>query len=211
MRYQEASTAPSAALGVQTALLEQAGQQQLTFDNATAILANFDGLQGRSMIKNFPPFYWAFQLVFLCPEPYFRDLSPTTYMNAVALSSGSATNTNVTYLGSVWAEPVYTLTIPNTNTAPIASFTLANSMSGETLVATFPGGLAASTAWTITIDAGALSVTDQLGRGYDVAGSFPFLYPPAGQVQQISATLTPSSGTATGCTLTAVAANRWLL
>ncbi len=34
MRYQEASTAPSAALGVQTALMEQAGLQQLTFDNS---------------------------------------------------------------------------------------------------------------------------------------------------------------------------------
>jgi hypothetical protein len=30
-------------------------------------------------------------------------------------------------------------------------------------------------------------------------------------VQQISATLTPASGTATGCTLTMTAVNRWLI
>ena len=211
MRYQEASTAPSAALGAQIALLDQAGQQQLTFDNSTYILANYAGLKSRTMLKKFSPFYWGFSLEFLCPEPYFHDIATTTYVNALALNSGTATNTNVTYAGSVWAEPVYTLAIPNTNAAPIASFTLANSVSSETLLVTFPGNLAASTAWTITIDAGALSVTDQLGRGYDVAGSFPNLYPPAGQVQQISATLTPASGTATACTLTAAVANRWLL
>lgn len=210
MRYQEASSSPSAALGVQTALLDQAGQQQLTFDNSTYILANYSGLKKRTMIKKFSPFYWSFDLDFLCPEPYFKDISSTTISNQ-ALTSGSATTFNVTYAGSIFGEPVWTLTIPVGNTAPIQSFALSNTMSGETISVTFPGNLAGSTAWTITIDSGKLTVADQNGLQYDFTGSFPLLYPPAGQVNAFSATLTPASGTATSCTIGGSVVNRWLL
>lgn len=210
MRYQEASTAPAAALGAQTAALDQAGQQQLTFDSSTFILANFAGLKRRAMIKKFPPFYWAFDLEILCPEPYFRDIASTS-ISAQALNSGSATNFTQNYLGSVWCEPVWTLSIPNTNAAPIQSFALANTMSGETLSMTFPGNLAASTTWTLTIDSSAMTVVDQNAKAYDVTGSFPLLYGPAGQANTLRGTLTPASGTATGCTIAASYQNRWLI
>ncbi len=312
MRYQEASTAASAALGAQIALLEQAGQQQLTFDNSTYVLANFAGLKNRVMLKRFSPFYWGFDLEFFCPEPYFRDISstsvsaqtivsaPTAAPSGSAISGGGlavgtytlgyayvtasgttavspassnitttssnkqisvlavtplpawatavrwyfisgpttgfsvqnsggaftlntagdgtavpattpATAFSVTYSGSVWAEPVWTLTIPNTNTAPIASFQLANTMSGESLLATFPGNLAASTSWTITIDTANSLVADQSGKGYDVVGSFPLLYPPAGQANAMAATLNAASGTPVGVTIAGSVTNRWLL
>lgn len=212
MRYLEASTSPASALGVQIALMEQAGLQQITFDNATYIAAEFSGLKSRAMLKKFSPYYWAFDLEFLCPEPYFLDLATTT-VSPQALASGSATTFNVTYAGSVWAPPVWTLTIPNTNPAPIQSFSLSNTMPtpNETLAVAFPGSLAALTAWTITIDASALTVTDQTGRSYDMGGSFPKCYGPAGQVNPFSATLTPASGTATGCTIGASYQSRWLI
>ena len=211
MRYLEASSSPSDAFGAQIALMEQAGLQQITFDNATYIQAEFSGFKSRDMVMlKAAPYYWMGNLEFLCPTPYFNDLSATT-VSPQALSSGSATTFNITYAGSVWTKPVWTLTIPNTNPAPIQSFSLSNTMSGETLTVTFPGNLAASTAWTITIDSSQSAVLDASGKGYDFGGSFPKLYGPAGQVQQISATLTPASGTATGCTVGASYTNRWLL
>lgn len=249
MRYQEASSAPSAALGAQIALLDQAGQQQLTFDNSTFILANYAGLKKRTMLKKFSPFYWSFDLEFLCPEPYFRDLASTSVGSVKVTSMGfvggpavlmpappqlqaqmsgvmwpspyaiySQVSTPVTtapvafsivYAGSVFAEPVFTLTVPPGNS--VSSFALSNTMSGETLVATFPGGLATSTLWTIAIDCGAWTVKDQLGNSYDVTGSFPNLYPPAGTSNPFTASVTTITGQPTGVTLAASYQNRWLI
>ena len=199
-------------LGAVLSQMAMAGEQLLTFDNATGLPCKFSKIANRKMdIMSFPAL-WSFDIEFIAKSGFFQDFTSTAYISSLALNgSGSATNQNVTYQGSVWAEPVYTLTIPNTSTAPIQSFSVANTMSGETLTVVFPGNLAASTAWTITIDAGAVTVTDQSGKSYDMGGSFPRLYGPAGQVQQISATLTPASGTATGCTLSMTATNRWLI
>lgn len=211
MRYLEAGTSPSQSFGVQKGLLDQAGQQRLSFDGFTYILAEYSGIKSHTWPKNFPPFYHSFSLEFFCPVPYFLDISATT-LSPQALSSGSATTFNVTYAGSIWTAPVWTLTIPNTNAAPIQSFALSNTMSGEAITIAFPGNLAAGTAWTITIDSNAMTVTDGSGHGYDIAGSaFPLLYGPAGQVNAMSATLTPASGTATGCTIGATWNPRWLI
>jgi hypothetical protein len=213
-KYDENATygGTSTPLGAALGQLLLSGEQMLTFDNATGVLCKVAKVGGRKMnFEAYPPL-WSFDLQFVAKAGWFQDLSPTTYLNALALNSGSVTNTNVTYSGSVWAEPVWTLTIPAGNAAPIASFRLQNTMSGDDLTVTFPGNLPASTAATVTIDSGAFSVVDGNGITYDISGkSFPLLYGPTGQVQQISATLTPASGTATGCTLTCVASNRWLL
>lgn len=208
MEFREAVT----TLGTVIPKLLMAGRQNLTFDTITAGPVRLQGVSNRQAVVLAPAVpRWSFDLEFACEQQWFQDLTPSTYINALALNSGSVTNTNVTYAGSIWAEPVFTLNIPNTNAAPIASFALANTMSGETLTIVFPGNLAASTTWAITIDSGTFTVSDASGVKYDVTGSFPMLYSPAGQVQQISATLTPASGTATGCNLTAVATNRWML
>jgi hypothetical protein len=189
-----------------------AGDQWLSFDTLTAIPVRCKGIARRTAVTLAPLIpRWSFDLEFVASQQWFQNLTATTYINALALASGSATNTNVTYAGSIFTEPVFTLHIPVTNPATTASFVLANTMSGDTLTITFPGNLAASTLYDITIDCANMSVTSQLGVAYDVTGTFPLFYPPAGTVQQIRATLTPASGTETGCTLTAVANDRWLI
>lgn len=207
MEYAEAA----APLGTALAAIVQAGRQYLTFDTATAVPVRFRSVSDRTATVLAPQTpAWAFALEFAAEQQWFQDLTPTT-TGTTTLSSGAATLFNLTYAGSVFAEPVWTLTIPVGNTAPIASFTLANTMSGETLTIAFPGNLAASTAYVVTIDSGAFTVADAAGVKYDVTGSFPNLYPPAGQVNPISATLTPASGTATNCTIAASYNPRWTL
>ena len=206
MRYSEASASLGAALGV----LSHTGLQRLTFDSTTSVECRYSAGKRRTLLRKYPTFLWSLDLEFLAPTPYFQDNASTT-IAPVTLNSGAATNFNVTYAGSVWTSPVWTLAIPN-STVAIAALTIANTMSGETLTISFPGSLPAATAATITIDTGAMTVTDAGGRSYDVSGTaFPLLYGPAGTVQQIQATLIPASGTAVGCTIAGSYQNRWLI
>jgi hypothetical protein len=208
MEYREASQ----TLGAAVARLAMAGEQYLTFDNLTGIPARFAAETNRQAVMYGPAVpRWTVELEFTTRQQWFQDLS-ATIVSPVTLNSGTLTNFNVTYAGSIFAKPVWTLTIPVGNAAPIAAFELQNVMSGEDLVIVFPGNLAASTAWTITIDSSAMTVVDGAGRSYDVAGNaFPCLHGPAGQVQQIRGTLTPASGTATSCTIGATYQARWLI
>jgi len=308
MRYQEGATTLGAAL----AQLSQAGAQYISFDGSTAILGKYAGARNRVMLKRFSPFYWSFDLEFLCPTPWFQDLSSTalttvnvvnaptaapsgaaaaggaltagtyklqyTYVTAsgetapspassnIVLSGGNlqisvsavtplpsfatavkwyfqsgpttgftvqnsggaftlntagngtpapsstpATAFTVAYAGSVFAEPVWVLTIPSSNTGVITSATLANTMAGESLTVTFPGGLAASTAYVITIDAGAFTAIDGSGVAYDVSGGFPNLHPPAGQSNALTVAAATSSGVPAGLTLGGSWFPRWEL
>lgn len=209
-------------LGAATAALSMAGEQYLTFDNkVTAILVRYQGVANRALVRRWSPLQWKFDLLFYARSPWFADIAATTFA-AQALNSGSATNFTVTYAGSVWCEPVWTLTIPNTNTAVIQSFVLKNTVSLEQLTINFQNnggggatGLAGSTTWTLTIDSSAMSVKDQNGTFYDISGSFPLLYSSAqiaaSEANAMTATLTPASGTATGCTIGASYNNRWLI
>lgn len=207
MEYREVTTTLGAAL----AALAVAGDQYLSFDTVTAIPVRFRAASNRQAVVYAPAVpRWSLDLEFSATQQWFQDLTPTA-IGAQALNSGTATTFNVTYAGSVFAEPVWTLTIPNTSTATIASFALSNVTAGQTLTITFPGNLAASTSWVLTIDTGAFTVRDAAGRSYDVGGSFPNLFPPAGQVNAMSATLTPASGTATNCTISGSVTPRWLL
>lgn len=307
MRYREAS---NGAFGAALAQLSQAGEQQLSFDGQTYILAEFAGLSGRKLLTKFQPYWWDFNLQFWCKTPWFLDITSTTtstvnvvyaplvapsgstasggslatgtytlkytYVTAsgetaaspassnIVLTSGSqqisvsavtplpsfatavkwyfatgpttgftvqnsgtaftlntagngtaspastpATQFSITYSGSVFAEPVFTLNVPNTNTGVITGATLANTMSTESLTISFPGGLATSTAATITVDCGAMSVTDALSNNYDVSGSFPQLYPPVGQANTMTVLPATSAGVASGLTLGSAYANRW--
>lgn len=208
MEFRETAAVP---LGAPLARIALAGEQQLTFDNSTCLLVKFAGTSGRHTTFRWGPLRWAFDLLFIAREPWFRDIATTTTPNALALLSGSATTFSVTYGGSVWAFPVFTLAIPAGNAAPIQSFVLSNTMAGETLTITFPGNLAASTAHTLTIDCEAMTVIrTQDGLAFDATGTFPSYYQPPGQLNTMSATLTPASGTATGCTLSGVFNNRWV-
>lgn len=204
MNYRELNN----PLGTALAKLSQAGQQNLTFDNLTATPVKFSAAKSRRIKIPYSPYWWTLDLEFIAPTPWFSDLSAST-VGATALNSGSVTNFNVTYAGSVFAEPVWTLTIPAGNAAPISSFALSNLTAGESLTLVFPGNLAASTAYTLTIDCAAMTVVDQNSVSYDATGSFPNLYGPAGQVNSMRGTLTPASGTATGCTIAGSYNNRW--
>lgn len=253
MRYREAT---NGAFGAALAQLSQAGEQQLSFDGQTYILAEFAGLSGRKLLTKFQPYWWDFSVQFWCKTPWFLDMSSTTTALVpllgvpsvissrvrVSPTAGSASRLMrqtlfvtrptsptrwvlprimgvapsfssfaVTYLGSIFAEPVITVSIPSTNSATITSLTVVNLTSGESLAVTFPGGLAASTAYTLTIDCGAFTVQDASGRAYDVSGSFPQLYPPSGQTNYFTASVVTSSGTATGLTLTINYSNRWAI
>lgn len=202
-----------APISSQKALLGQCGEQYLTFDNLTAIKAKMASFGTPKITRAFPPWWWQTALTFLAVTPWAVDLSATTPAGSpwalAGNTSGATTAFSIAYAGSVYARPVFTLTIPNTNTAPIQQFRLANTMSGETLTVLFPGFLAASIAWTLTIDCGAMTVADQGGKQYDPSGSFPALYGPAGQSNAWSATLTTASGTSSGVTLGASYSNRW--
>jgi hypothetical protein len=106
---------------------------------------------------------------------------------------------------------VFTLGIGAGNPAVITTAILKNTTSGETLTVTFPGGLAASTAYTITIDCGNYTVSDQNGVNYDIGGSFTSLFPPAGTVNAFSIALTVSSGVPSNVTLDGTWNNRWTM
>src|SRR5258708_3293135 len=191
-------------LGQFLALLSQAGTQQLTFDNATYILAHYAGISGRVPARARQPLAWDFTLLLTAPSPFFQDAAAqaATPWNPIVTDAGQAAN--ITYLGSVWAEPVWTLHVPAGNAVAINSFQLKNTMSGETLTVNFlsASAIPAGTVRDVVIDCGAMTaVCTQTGESYDVSGSFPMLYPPGGQVNPFTAILIPAAGASAGLTL----------
>ena len=198
-------------IGVYKAQFLASGEQMMTTDNLTGLPCKVGRVKSK-LIQHFTPLIYQVDLELVAKAGWWQDLSATS-IGATTLNSGSATTFNVAYAGSIFTDSlIWTLTIPNTNAAPISSFTLSNTMPtpNEMLSITFPTPLAASTAWAITIDSGNFTVADQSGRAYDFTGSFPRLYGPAGQVNAMSATLTPASGTATGCTIGGSYTARWM-
>lgn len=206
------SEVPGTALGAALAQLAQAGEQNLTFDNmTTAILADFVKPTGRKLMRKNGVPVWELALEFFARNPFFFDVAPSTVAaTAVAgTTTGSLTNFNVTYAGSVFAEPVWTLTVGAANPATIASIVLKNNMSLESMTINFPP-LAALTAWTITIDCAGWTITDQNGTQYRMSGSaWPALYGPPGTIQQMAVTITTGTGTLSNTTIGAAYNNRW--
>lgn len=188
------------------AQLSQAGEQYLTFDNVTHILVKLDDWGKPSSRRKFAPYLWDLDLSFTCREPWFKDIAATT---ASTTLTATTTAFSIAYSGSVFAEPVWTWAIPSGNTATIGSFSFGNTMSGEIITATFPTPLAASRATTVTIDSSGFSITKDDGTRYDVTGSFPMIYPPAGQSNTFGSTVTPATGTASTSTLSWSFNNRW--
>lgn len=141
--------------------------------------------------------------------PYYLQPGIEQVPLSGSVSPGTSTSWTFPYAGSVRTNLLFQLNIPNTNTVVINQLILANTMSGETLTITFGPPLAANTAWTITIDTAAFTVTDNLGNSHDISGSFPMLYGPAGQNNPITATVITASGTSTGVTLDSKWFSRW--
>ena len=124
-------------------------------------------------------------------------------------TSGGTATFYVTYAGSVWAEPVFTLIIPASNPNTVTQLVITNNMSFESLTVNFPGGLLGGRAYTITIDSSQWTVADQNGASYDYQGSFPMLYPPAGQVNPFTVQCVGTPGNPSGLSLQATYNSRW--
>lgn len=208
--YQEDATH---FLGGFLAQLAMAGEQQLTFDNATYIPVKFKGLSAREETWPYDPRIWKIALEFVAvTQPWFVDISATS-LSPVTLTNDAGQTVNVTYAGSVWCEPVWTYTHVATDTHAINSMSITNTMSGEALTINFlsVAALPASALRTVTIDCAAQRVTDSAGNEYDVTGSFPKLYGPAGTVNPHNVVVTPASGATAGCTIAETHSARWLI
>jgi hypothetical protein len=198
-------------LGQFLAALSQAGEQQLTFDNLTYIPCKYAGTSGRTFELGSKP-VWFYTLNFLARAPWFSDISATTATPANPITTDAGQNFNVTYSGSVWCEPVWTLHIPNTNAVALNSFQIKNTMSGEFLTVNFQSATAipASTTRDVVIDCAAMTaICTQTGESYDFSGSFPMLYGPAGQVNPLTVIVTPASGSSSGLTVAYSIHPRW--
>lgn len=201
----------SHSLGQFLAALSQAGEQQLTFDNVTYIHAKYQGATSRTLRRKYPPFSWNFNLELIARTSWFHDISLTA-MAPLTLTVDAGQSFNITYAGSIFAEPIWTYHVPVTNGVAINSLVLTNTMSGEAITVNFlsASALPATTVRDVVIDCGAMTATcTQTGENYDVAGSFPFLYPPVSQVNPFTVAVTPASGSTSGCTLAASFRARW--
>lgn len=215
MKYYEG---PGISLGASKAKLSQAGEQYLSFDNkVTATLVRLKSFGTPIKTRKFTPYWWNLPgLEFFAKEPFFADVAATIpagfpIAQGGAVAPGTTVVTAIAYAGSVRVAPVYSLNIPAGNGVVINQLVLANQMSGETLVITFGPPLPAATAATITIDCDAQTVRDANGVSHDFVGSFPQLYGPAGQSQNLASTLISASGVTTGVTLGATFNPRWEL
>lgn len=211
VKYDEGGGTP---FGAVKALLSQAGEQYLTTDNATGISCKLLSTGSPKLLDNIGTTgtpIWETELEFLAANPWAVDLVATTiaaFPVAGSSGGGTITNFNTTYNGSVYAKPVFTLTIPATNTVTISQIKLNNTSTGQILTVNFSPVLPASTAITITIDCGLWTIKDGSGNNYDPVGSFPVLAPPGGQLNSWAFTIV-SSGATTGITLGYVYTNRW--
>lgn len=202
----------SRLLATDQAKLSQSGEQWLQINATQHVLVEFANLQTSLQRTGSGSKVYAGTLSFLARKGYAEDITASSLAPqalAGSISPGSQTNFSITYNGSVLTRPVWTLTIPNTNTVQITGFKLQNTLSGEVLTLIIPTPLAGSTSWTFTIDTDNYTVTDQAATVYDFTGSFPKLYSPAGTANTFTATLITGSGTSTGVTLSASYTNRW--
>lgn len=205
-------SAAGRVLAVDQAKLSASGEQWLTLNATQQVLAEYIDLQTTLERPGSGTKVYSGTLSFLGRKGYAEDINATTFApQALAGSTGAGSNTNftVTYAGAILTRPVWTLTIPNTNTVTITQFKLQNTLSGEVLTLNFSPALTASAAWTITIDCDAYTVLDQAAHAYDPVGSFPKLYPPAGTGNTFTATVVTGSGTSTGITLGASYKSHW--
>ena len=191
------------------AQLSQAGVQNLTFDNATQAQVIHLGNSQPKVKAPAAPLWWDFDADFLAPNPWWYDITPTTNPNALAVagSSGAGTvnNFNITYAGSVFAEPLWTLTIPAGNTTNITTVKLQNTTTGEIL--TWTGTILANQAHTLTFNSDTMQLLVD-ATPQDWVGTFPTIVGPSTQVNTYALTIISVAAT-TGLTFSSLFSNRW--
>jgi hypothetical protein len=203
MKYDETGNGGSAqSIAQAMGQLSQAGEQYLTFDNATGLRCRFDGWSKRNVLfEDNNGYGWDTELIFQSRNPFFEDLAATTQsVGAVSGGIGGTDNNyTISYVGAAFCAPVYTITVPVGNTQAITSMAMKNITSGETLSATTP--VPANQAHTVVFDSGLMTVTID-GVQQVFTGSFPMLYPaiPPPQSNSMRLTIT-AAGATTGITL----------
>jgi hypothetical protein len=221
MQYIEDSTH---VVGGLLAALESCGEQPLTHDNLTYITCKYAGLASRLRQVRVSEGVWAWQFNMLlkAANSYFLDAGATAGLAPLTLTADTGQAFTITYAGSIWCEPVWTLVVPVGNGVAINSMQIKSTMWGandprnEVLTVNFQSvaAIPAATARTITIDCGAQTIVDDLGRNYDMTGTFPMLYPavthpPVGMVNPFSVIIVPASGASAGLTLAESHVPRW--
>lgn len=208
-RYDEANGIP---FNQAKALLSQAGEQFLTTDTLTGLPCKLLTMGSPELITGgVPPYMFKTQMEFLAASPWQVDIAATTVSGiAVAGSSGGGTQTNfnITYNGDVRAKPVFTITIPVSNTVTISQFKLQNTTTGRVVTINFSPALLANTAYVITINTSSWRVHTATGVRFRGIGTFPVLAPPFGTVNAMAFTIVSSAAT-TGITLGYTYNNRW--
>lgn len=200
-------------LAVDQAKLSESGEQWLQISATQQILVEYADFKPSSLERpGSGSKVYGVAITLMARKGYAEDMNPSTggpVNLGGSTGAGTQTNFNIAYAGAVRTRPVFTLTIPNTNTVTITTFKLQNTDSGEILTVNFSPALLANTAYTITIDTDAYSIIDGSGVNYDPVGSFPKLYPPAGTTNHFTATVVTGSGTSTGITLSYSYTNHW--
>lgn len=199
-------------LGAFLASLSQAGEQRLSFDALTYAPVKYAGTSNRrEEIGRIGT--WFYNLHFVARDPWYYDIAATSNSNWFTITVDAGTSSTLTYAGSVFCEPIWTLHIPNTNAVALNAFQIKNTMSGEFLTVNFlsASAIPASTTRDVVIDCSAMTaVCTQTGESYDIAGTgFPMLYPPAGQVNPFTVIVTPASGSSSGLTMAYSIHPRW--
>ncbi len=152
------------------------GEQNLTTDNVTQVLAKVSFGSPSVIGGTVTPYLWAFDLDFVCKEPWLSDVTATT----TSLTAGA---NSLSYAGGIFCEPIYTLT------ATSGTMTINNSTAGQSLtVLGLPGG-------SPTVVVNTQDWTAKIGATqYDVSGSFPFLFPGPTSPQTNTVSITNGSG-----------------
>jgi hypothetical protein len=209
-RYYEKGGIP---LSQSLALLTQSDQQYLTFDNVHQVLVRCIDVGAPSPINQVNPYAYDWTATFEAPVPWMEDINPTTMapLSIGGSTGGVTTGFTIHYPGSVFCEPVFTIDIPNTNTATISEIKLQNTLTGEVLTINFGTPLAASTHWIITVDTANFKVSDQLGSEYDMVGAFSRLQnnSSTGTDNTFTIKVTTGSGALSGSTIAASYKSRW--
>jgi hypothetical protein len=105
LRYSEAVN----PIGTALAKLSQAGEQQLSFDGSTYILAKYKGFRPPKLLSKFAPILWELDLEFICREPWFKDIASTTSATTTIVAAPTAVPTATPLAGGALAAGTYTL------------------------------------------------------------------------------------------------------
>lgn len=192
------------------------GEQNLTFDNITAIPARLNSMTRKYVSFDGTNYLWELKLEFLSRMPWMSDISPT---NAGTLTMPGGTppppfNFQISYAGTVFSSPVIVIAgLPASNSILNNNpSTLTNTASGESLTFTIPA--LGSTGQTFTIDCENFGTYGSNGAiATNVSGSFPQLYPGTSTPQVNGFTLVyPQFAETIGATtVTTTYYNKWEL